>query len=75
MELTKAEFISELNRIFKLNGMGAYLNAEISEKFYTLTVRMLEENEKYNLTAIKEPKRIIATIKYTIYPDSVASLS
>ena len=59
MELTKAEFISELNRIFKLNGMGAYLNAEISEKFYTLTVRMLEENEKYNLTAIKEPKKII----------------
>lgn len=59
MELTKSEFISELNAIFKLNGMGAYLNAEISEKFYTLTVRMLEENEKYNLTAIKEPRKII----------------
>ena len=59
MELTKSEFISELNAIFKLNGMGAYLNAEISDKFYTLTVRMLEENEKYNLTAIKEPRKII----------------
>lgn len=59
MELTKSEFISELNAIFKLNCMGAYLNAEISEKFYMLTVRMLEENEKYNLTAIKEPRKII----------------
>ena len=59
MELTKSEFISELNAIFKLNCMGAYLNAEISEKFYMLTVRMLEENEKYNLTAIKEPIKII----------------
>ena len=59
MELNKSEFISELNAIFKLNGMSSYLNAEISEKFYTLTVRMLEENEKYNLTAIKEPGKII----------------
>lgn len=59
MELNKSEFISELNAIFKLNGMSAYLNADISEKFYTLTLRMLEENEKYNLTAIKEPRKII----------------
>ncbi len=59
MELNKSEFISELNATFKLNGMASYLNAEISEKFYTLTVRMLEENEKSNLTAIKEPKKII----------------
>ena len=35
------------------------LNLASAEKFYELTVRMLEENEKYNLTAIKEPKKII----------------
>jgi 16S rRNA (guanine527-N7)-methyltransferase len=35
------------------------LNIERVEKFVTLTSYMLEENEKYNLTAIKEPDKII----------------
>ena len=59
MNITKEAFISELNRVFKMNGMGSYLNAEKSEKFYLLTERMLTENEKYNLTAITEPAKII----------------
>ena len=59
MDLTKQAFTSELTKVFNKNGLGSYLNAEISDKFYTLTVKMLEENEKYNLTAIKEPKKII----------------
>ena len=59
MEINKQSFISELVRVFSLNGLGKYLSNEISEKFYALTVRMLEENEKYNLTAIKEPDKII----------------
>lgn len=59
MDLNKEAFISELNRVFKMNGMGSYLNAEKSEKFYRLTERMLTENEKYNLTAITEPSKII----------------
>lgn len=59
MEINKQDFISELNRVFSLNGLGKYLSQEVSEKFYTLTVRMLQENEKYNLTAIKEPDKII----------------
>jgi 16S rRNA (guanine527-N7)-methyltransferase len=59
MNITKEAFISELNRVFKMNGMGSYLNAEKSEKFYLLTERMLSENEKYNLTAITEPAKII----------------
>ena len=31
----------------------------MSEKFHALTERMLEENEKYNLTAITDPDKII----------------
>ena len=35
------------------------LSLDICQRFYALTVRMLEENEKYNLTAITEPSKII----------------
>ena len=52
-------FRSQLLKIFKANGMGSLLNSEKSEKFIALTKRMLEENEKYNLTAITEPDKII----------------
>jgi 16S rRNA (guanine527-N7)-methyltransferase len=57
--MEKKEFISELTRVFSQNKLGSMLNLERAEKFYALTERMLEENEKYNLTAIKEPKKII----------------
>lgn len=53
------EFIEELNLTFKNNGLSKLLTTDASERFLLLTKRMLEENEKYNLTAIKEPKRII----------------
>lgn len=59
MKIDPQEFKSEISCVFKSNGLGAFLNADKSEKFYALTVRMLEENEKYNLTAIKEPSKII----------------
>ncbi len=59
MTIDKKSFTSELAKVFADNGFSPFLNAEKSEKFYFLTVRMLEENEKYNLTAIKEPKKII----------------
>ena len=52
-------FISELTRVFKDNGLGSLLSLEKSEKFFRLTERMLEENEKYNLTAITDPKKVI----------------
>ena len=67
MELNEQSFKSELSRIFKDNGLGSYLNAERSERFLLLTKRMLEENEKYNLTAITEPTKIILNH----YADSV----
>ena len=59
MELNEQSFKSELSRIFKANGLAQFLNMERSEKFLQLTKIMLRENEKYNLTAIAEPNKII----------------
>ena len=56
--IDKSSFMAALNRAFSDNGLGGLLSLERSEKFYELTVLMLEENEKYNLTAIKEPEKI-----------------
>lgn len=57
--LDKKSFTAELIRVFGLNGMGRLLSMEKSEKFFLLTERMLEENEKYNLTAITDWDKII----------------
>ena len=51
-------FISELTRVFKANKLPS-LTMEKCERFLALTKRMLEENEKYNLTAITDPDKII----------------
>lgn len=59
MSLNEKEFISELTRVFSENGMNKLLNLDKCKKLYLLTERMLEENEKYNLTAITEPTEII----------------
>ena len=59
MALDKQSFISLLTKTFRENGMGGLLSKESAEKLYQLTERMLEENEKYNLTAITEPKKVI----------------
>ena len=59
IEIHKQEFTSKLTKIFQANGLSGYLSIEINEKFYNLTVRMLEENEKYNLTAITDLDKII----------------
>ena len=59
MSLNEKEFISELTRIFGENGMNKLLNLEKCKKLYLLTERMLEENEKYNLTAITDVNKII----------------
>ena len=55
----KKSFTAELTRVFGANGMGRLLSMEKSERFYLLTERMLEENEKYNLTAITDWDKII----------------
>ena len=43
----------------KANGLAEVLTPEITEKFFTLTEHMLTVNEQFNLTAIREPSRVI----------------
>ena len=59
MPIDKNSFTSELTRVFSLNGLSRLLSVKKSEALYALTVRMLEENEKYNLTAITDVNKII----------------
>ena len=58
-EINEKTFKSELTKVFNMNGLSSMLSIDKVDKFYALTVRMLEENEKYNLTAITEPSKII----------------
>ncbi len=53
------DFKSKITKIFSANGLSSYLSIERVEQFYNLTVRMLTENEKYNLTAITDVDKII----------------
>ena len=57
--ITKDEFISRLTAVFSKNKMGGMLSKSTAEKFFTLTEFMLAENEKFNLTAITDPDKII----------------
>lgn len=57
--ISEKEFTLYLEEVFKENGLSELLSSAVSEKFYRLTEIMLCENEKYNLTAITEPKKII----------------
>ena len=59
IEINEKSFYSSLTKTFGDNGLASLLNKEVSEKFYRLTVRMLTENEKYNLTAITDPDKIV----------------
>ena len=58
-EINEKSFNSSLTKVFSLNGMSSLLSRERCDLFYKLTMRMLCENEKYNLTAIKDPDKII----------------
>lgn len=58
-QVNEKDFFAELTAVFKKNGLSSLLSKEKAEKLYRLTERMLCENEKYNLTAITEPKKII----------------
>ncbi len=57
--MDRNEFISKLSTAFERNGLRELLSVQKSEQFFTLTERLLEENEKYNLTAITDPDMII----------------
>lgn len=51
-------FSGVLQKTFAENSLTKYLNFERTQAFATLTRRLLEENAKYNLTAIREPEKI-----------------
>ena len=61
-EINEKTFKSELTKVFNMNGLSSMLSIDKVDKFYALTVRMLEEIEKYNLTAITEPSLSILII-------------
>ena len=57
--INEKEFLAEITSVFKKNSLSALLSKEKAEKLFLLTNRLLEENEKYNLTAITEPQKVI----------------
>lgn len=52
-------FQKNLTRVFGDNGLSSLLNRDKVDMLYRMTVRLLEENEKYNLTAITDVDKII----------------
>lgn len=54
-----AQFQSTFHSIMTQNDLSEYTDPACVKKFYDLTVRMLEINEKMNLTAIKEESAVI----------------
>lgn len=59
VDIKVQDFNSKITKIFGANGLSSYLSLERTKTFYDLTVRMLCENEKYNLTAITDIDKII----------------
>ncbi len=59
ISINEQDFKSRLTRVFSENKMSSLLSLDKVEKFFALTKRMIEENEKYNLTAITDPAKII----------------
>ena len=52
-------FCEEIQAVFAENGMAALLTPTACEQLYRLTVHMLAENQRYNLTAITDRSGII----------------
>ena len=53
------EFSITLNTAMEKNGISSLLTSEISEHLFFLANFLISENQKYNLTAIKEHEAII----------------
>ena len=53
------EFCKELREVFAANGMAELATEEACLRLFRLTAHMLAENERYNLTAIKDRSGII----------------
>ena len=57
--MEKKDFVSILTQQFKKHSLQSHLSFEKTEAFYALTNHLLEENEKFNLTAITDERKII----------------
>ena len=57
--MDRSEFLSELYRIFTLNGLENYLNEERADRFFLLYEHLVRENERFNLTAVTEGRAVI----------------
>ena len=57
--MTKQEFFLACEDSFSKNGISVYATPENLEKFYDLTVFMLETNQKMNLTALRDENSVI----------------
>jgi len=57
--IDEKSFKSNLTRVFRENKLASLLSSDKVDKFLLLTERLINENEKYNLTAITEPDKII----------------
>ena len=57
---SREEFCALTRDCFKINSLSALLTPEIEEKLYTLSLYLLEQNERGNLTAITRAEEIIA---------------
>ena len=58
--MTKLDFFNSCRKSFDLNNISEYATEEYLEKFYELTVFMLETNKKMNLTALRDENSVIA---------------
>ena len=58
--MTKAEFFTACKESFAVNNISEYATDAYLEKFYDLTVFMLETNKKMNLTALRDENSVIA---------------
>jgi len=56
--IDRSAFARYLTQAFSENGLTALLDADKVRAFAELTDRLLGENEKYNLTAIRDPEKI-----------------
>ena len=59
MIFDKGEFADFFLQAANKNGLASLILPYHIDAFYALTERMLTVNEQFNLTAIKEPRRVI----------------
>ncbi|MBR2460359.1 MAG: 16S rRNA (guanine(527)-N(7))-methyltransferase RsmG [Clostridia bacterium] len=53
------EYFSDFSNIMLKNKLNGYIKQELAEKFKVLSQLLVEENKKYNLTAIKDERLIL----------------